>query len=51
METKAQIISVRQHPDATRDQARDARARAWRFVIDAHEKKKAAGSEADPKPE
>lgn len=50
METKApsEAITARQPSGATPDQMRDARARAWRFVINAHEKKKAA--ETGPKP-
>jgi hypothetical protein len=33
--------------DLTLEQARDTRARAWRFVFDCYAKKKAAGSTQD----
>lgn len=49
MNGEARIITVRQYPDATPDVARDARARARRFVIDAHERKKAAETGRNPK--
>ena len=38
-------IVVRSHSGITPDQAREARARAWRFVFDCYAKKKALTSE------
>jgi hypothetical protein len=44
--TKADItIIYHPRPDVTPEQARDARARAWRFVFDRWEQKKAAGKD------
>ena len=34
-------VVVKTNPDFTPEQARDARARAWRFVFDCYAKKKA----------
>lgn len=50
MSGEARIISVRQHPDTTPEQARKTRADAWRFILDCHAKKAAgtSGGEVDP---
>ena len=43
MATKARVDVVATHkPSIALEQARDARARAWRFVFDCWEQKKAA---------
>jgi len=39
----APVLGVKPTPGITPEQARDARARAWRFVFDRWEQKKAAG--------
>ncbi len=38
----APVLGVKPTPGITPEQARDARARAWRFVFDCWEQKKAA---------
>ncbi len=41
--SETQQIVVRPRPDISLEEACDARARAWRFVFDCWEQKKAAG--------
>jgi hypothetical protein len=41
--TRSSEITVRPHPGLGSERARDIRARAWAFVFDCYEKKKAAG--------
>lgn len=41
----SQRITYTSHPGTTPEQARDTRARAWRFVLDCYAKKKAVTSE------
>jgi hypothetical protein len=41
-------IVVKPNPGVTPDGAREARARAWRFVFDCYAKKKAITSEEKP---
>jgi hypothetical protein len=41
-------ITYTSHPATTAEQARDARARAWRFVFDCYAKNKAVTSEEKP---
>ena len=47
--TDTEII-VKRTPGLTPEQARDARARAWRFVLDCWEQKKAAGTSGGEEP-
>jgi hypothetical protein len=43
MVSDASRLVVRSRPAISPEEARDARARAWRFVFDCWEQKKAAG--------
>ncbi len=42
--TSSSNIHSKQGRDTTLDAGRDARARAWRFVLDTYERKKKAGA-------